>query len=588
MRHILNLSALWPDLSELRAYGRSALSRDARAGFTVAVFAAPQAVAYALLAGLPPVHGLYAALVMSIVAALWGSSRYVNTGPTNSAALLTAAALAPWAGSPQFLGICFTLTLLVGALRLALGLLRMGRLVQFVPESGFLGFTVGAGLLIALGQLHHLLNVVPGPGTWAPGRVAGTLYHLGELNVHTTGIGLACLLLLLLTDRTRWRNWAPLTAIVLASLYALVLGPASGIRLVRDIVPVGHGLPAFVMPSWSPDTVIALLPSALAISLVGLIEAVSIGLTLALKHRERLDFDREFVGQGMSHLVSAFFQGMPGSGSFSRSALMEHLGAATRLANVYFGLFTAAALLVAPRLLDAIPVSALAGLLLFIGYKLVNVPRILRVVATSRPDVVLLVATFLVTVFVRIEYGIFIGVVLGALLYLQRACGVHLAELVPNGGDRFDELPYEPGVVHAPSALVALTLSGDLFYGQAPGLRDQLEEILRLQQPRHLVIRMRRAYSVDFSCWSALLDCAEALVASGGRLYLTGVRPDLQKVVGREALCRLIPPDRVYAQTEEPFEAFSACLADVLKAMPGDQDLPPAWQQARRVVGERA
>ena len=528
--------------ADLRGYGRNALARDAQAGLTVALVAAPQGVAYALLAGVPPVHGLYAALVMSIVAALWGSSRFVNTGPTNSAALLTAVALLPWAGSPDFLRVCFALTLLVGVLRLALGLLRLGRLVQWVPESGFLGFTVGAGLLIALGQLHHLFNVAPGASAWPPARVWGTLQHLGDLNPHTTAIGLGCLAVLLLTDRTRFRNAASLTLLVLASFYAVWVGPDAGIRLVRDIAPVSHGLPSFALPLLAPQTLIDLLPSALAISVVGLIEAVSIGQSLALKHRERLDYDREFVGQGLSHIVSAFFQGMPGSGSFSRSALMEHAGAATRFANVYFGLFTALALLLAPRLLDMIPVSALAGLLLFIGYKLVNVIRIRRVYATSRSDVILLIATFVVTVFVRIEYGIFVGVVLGALLFLRHACAVHLSELTPSDEEgRYDEAPYGDGSTHPPSDVVALTLSGDLFYGQASDLRDQLDEILRSQRPRCLIIRMRRAHTVDFSCWSVL----------------------------------------VYAQTGAPFESFETCLSDVLRNLPPDAALSPAWQRAR-------
>lgn len=568
---------------DLHGYGWKPFARDAQAGLTVALVAAPQGVAYALLAGVPPVHGLYAALVMSIVAALWGSSRFVNTGPTNSAALLTAVALLPWAGSPDFLRVCFTLTLLVGVMRMALGLMRMGRLVQWVPESGFLGFTVGAGLLIALGQLHHLFNVAPGDGAWPPARVWGTLQHLGALNPHTTAIGLGCLAVLLLTDRTRLRNAASLAVLVLASCYAMWAGPEAGIRLVRDIAPVSHGLPSFTLPLFAPQTLIDLLPSAFAISVVGLIEAVSIGQSLALKHRERLDYDREFVGQGLSHIVSAFFQGMPGSGSFSRSALMEHAGAATRFGNVFFGLFTALALLLAPRLLDMIPVSALAGLLLFIGYKLINVTRIRRVHATSRSDVILLIATFVVTVFVRIEYGIFVGVVLGALLFLRHACAVHLSELTPSGEEegRYDEAPYGGGAAHAPSDVVALTLSGDLFYGQASDLRDQLDEILRVQRPRRLIIRMRRAHTVDYSCWSVLFDCAETLARQGGSIYLTGVSPALQRVICKEALQRLIPRERVYAQTDAPFESFESCLSDVLRSLPADAALSPAWQRAR-------
>lgn len=565
---------------DLPTYTRGAFIADLRAGLTVAIFAAPQGVAYALLAGVPPVHGLYAGMVMSIIAALWGSSRYVNTGSTNSAALLAAVALTPWFGTDELLPVCFALTLMVGLIRLAMGLLRLGRLLQWVPESGFLGFTVGAGLLIAVGQLHHLIHVSPGDSRWPPARMWETLRQSADTNIYTLGIGLGCLALLLAADRTRLRNSAALAVLVLASLVPPLVGDAATIPLVRDIVPISHGLPEFALPSFDPAVWRALLPSALAISVVGLIEAVSIGKSLALKRGERMDFDQEFVGQGLSHVVSAFFQGMPGSGSFSRSGLMEYVGTATRFANVYFGVFTALALLLFPKLLDRIPVSALAGLLLFIGYKLVNVTRIRRVWATSQPDLALMIATFFVTVFVRIEYGIFVGVVLGALIFLNRACEVRLSELTPADEEgRYDETPYERGTAHPPSDLVALSLAGDLFYGQADMLRDRLDEILRTQRPRAVIIRMRRAHSVDYSCWSVLLDFAEALARRGGALHLTGVNPALGKIIGKEAVQRLIPANRVYARTETPFESFETCLRDVLKTLPADAAVSPAWRR---------
>ncbi len=567
---------------EFRAYSIAALRADLRAGLTVAAFSAPQAVAYALLAGVPPVHGLYAVAVMSMAGALWGSSRFVSTGPTNSAALLAAAALLPWAGAPDFLRVCYTLTLMVGLLRLACGLLKLGRLVQWVPESGFLGFTVGAGTLIALGQLHHLFNVSSPAGAWPPAKVWGTLRLIAEANPHTVGIGLACLVVLLVTARYRWATLAPLGVLLLASLYAAWAGPDAGIKLVRDIAPVSSGLPAFALPSFSFDIWAALAPSALAIAVVGLIEAVSIGQSFALKRQERVDFNQEFVGQGMSHIVSAFFQGMPGSSSFSRSALMDHVGVATRLGNAYTGLFSGLILMLAPGVLELIPISALAGLLFFIGYKLINFTRIRRVRATSRPDLVLLAASFLVTVFVRIEYGIFVGIVLGALIFLHRACEVHIAELTPADEEgRYDETPYAPGAPHPPSDLVAISLEGDLFYGQADALRARLDEILRAQRPRVLIVRMRRAHSIDYSCWSVLLDVAEAFAGSGGTLYLTGVNPALGRIIGKEAVQRLIPPDRVYARTDTPFESFESCLADVFRRLPPDSRLNPAWQRAR-------
>ncbi|MCS7082400.1 MAG: SulP family inorganic anion transporter [Bacteroidetes bacterium] len=568
-----------PFLEDLRRYDAHKLRLDLQAGLTVAVFAIPQVMAYAILAGVPPVYGLYAAITASAVAALWGSSPFVNTGPTNSASLLTAAALSALANSPAFLELVFAFTLLVGLIRLAFGLLRLGGLVRFVPESAFLGFTIGAGLLIGLGQLHHLLGVPAPSGSWFPGRLWQTLSRLPEANPWAAGVGLGTAALLLTFERYNRRFPVALGVIGLATGLVWILAPAE-LALVQDIAPIPRGLPQWHPPILELELIDSLLPAALAVALLGLIEAVSIGQALALKHGQRLNFNQEFFGQGLSHVVAAFFQGIPGSGSFSRSALIEQAGGRTRLANVAYAFWIVIAVLSAGPLLERIPVASLAGLLLYIGYKLLDLRLLRRVWQTSRTDALVLGLTCAVTVLYRIEWGIFVGILVGLAAVLHRARILHLFELIPRPDGSFAEELYLPGRAHAPSALVALSVYGELFFAVAQELREQLHEIVALQRPRLILLRTRGAHSIDYACWNVLFEFAEHLERSGGKLILVGVRPDYARLIQEAGMQAVLPPEQVYPATSSLLEAFRQALRDWLPRLE-EEALSPAWRAYR-------
>ncbi len=561
------MHVLAPFVKDLKSYTTADLRGDLQAGLTVSIFAVPQAMAYAMLAGIPPVYGLYAAIIMSIVAALWGHSPYVNTGPTNSAALLTASAILPFAHGEAAVGIVITLTLMVGVVRLLMGICRMGVLLDYVPESSFLGFTVGAGLLIALGQLHHMLGVSAPEAVWFPMKIWQTAWKVHELHPPALLISIVTMMFMLMFDRKARRFPLALVVIALAGAAAYWLHPTMPVRIVRDVAEIPRGLPAVVVPSLDLDTVFALAPAAVAIAIIGLIEAASIGQTLALRKGQQLDINQEFVGQGLSHIVGSFFQGLPGSGSFSRSLLIESTGGRTRYANVAFGVFTAIALLSVPKLLEWIPVSALAGLLVYIGVRLVDFARIRRVFATSRADAVIMLLTFLVTAFIRIEYGIFVGLAAAAVVHLHRTRELHMVEFVPQPDGRFREVPYEDGHDHPPSDIVVIGISGDLYYGISMLLRERLRSIIEQQQPKHLVLRVRRAYSIDYSCWSALFDVAEGFHRRGGRLYLCGIRPDYRRIIHQAGMSSILPDGQMFPATSSPFESFDLCLRTITGEM---------------------
>jgi SulP family sulfate permease len=569
---------------------------DAIAGLTAAVFVVPQGMAYAVLAGLPPVTGLYAAIVMSIVAALWGSSIFLNTGPTTTAALLTAAALAPVLGtglaSPA--AALFALGLLAGVFRTAMGLLRLGWLIKFVPEPAFVGFIAAAELLIAFGQLDHLLGVAPSHAGLAPLKILDVLSRAPQGDWRAVALALGVCVVMLISTLFSKKIPFALFAIVLASLAAPLLETlfpgTKTIALVRDISPIPAGLPAphFYFPSL--ETWWALTPGALAIAVIGLIEAISVGRNLALKHNTELNFNQEFFGQGLAQTANACFGGVPGSASFTRTALLESCGGTTPLGNIFFGVFTALMLLSFPHLLERVPLAALAGLLFYTGLRIFEYQAIARVWRTSRSDFVVLALTFLVTFSGKVEWGFFVGIIAAMAIFLSRARDLQLFELVPytakaqagstpNARDtRFLEVPYSPDSTHEPSDVVALALHGDLFFGLAHELREQLAEIVRVQRPRFLVLRTRRAHSIDYSCWKALFDFAELFQENGGTLILTGVREDLRAVISDAGMKEILPPENIVAPTNSAWAAFEGGLVRVAARLDENAKLSAAWQ----------
>ncbi len=568
-----------PFLRVLRSYRMPWLRGDLQAGLTLAVFAVPQVLAFANLAGLPPVHGLYAAVVAAMLAALWGSAPHVNTGPTNSSAMLTAVAMAPFAARPDFLQIVFFFTLIVGVIRLLMGLLRTGHLVNFVPESAFLGFTEAIGLSIALGQTHELLGIPRIERANIPLQLWENLRRVGEANPHAVAIG--GITLLCMFGLNRWAKRFPvgLFAIALAILYTRVV-PGCDARLVRDIAHVPSGLPPFSLP-WVSDSM-SLLPvlmvSAVAVAIVGLVEAVSIGQNLAVKHRMHINFNQEFLAQGLSMIGCSFFSGMPGSGSFNRSAMLEESGGKTFVANLFFGASILLFLMTVPQVLEMIPTAAMAALLLYLGVKLIDIKKIKRVFRTTRHDMWVAVITFSVSLFIKIEYGLYTGIALAALLLLAKSRVLHFMEILPAPDGAFEEREYTPGSAHQPSAVVAVSVHGDLSYGIAHELMEQLNEIATLQDPEIIVLRVRRAFSIDFSCWNAIFDFAEVFRARGGLLFLSGIDEKTQRTIRGARAHKWIPDDQLFPATETLWESFCDAMRSASTRVKHPERISGAWR----------
>jgi len=504
-----------PALDALRTYTLADLGRDLIAGVTVATVAVPQAMAYALLAGLPPQYGLYTAIVMTAVGALFDSSRLLINGPTNaiSIALLSALAVVPEA---ERIPAAIVLAFLVGAIQLAIALSQLGDLSRFVSHSVIVGFTLGASTLLILNQGEHLLGLGP-TGVHVPTLLVG---------VGTVVVVVAVRRFNRVLRRWGWRLPIPqhLVAVVLMGLLVWAYGlDAQGVAIVG---PIPSSLPAFQLPEVKWDQARLLSGSAFAIGLLGLLEAVAMAKAIAARTGQKLDVNQQCLSEGMANLAGSFFQCFPGSGSLTRSAVNEQAGAVSQWSGVFAAVTVAATVVLFAPLAAYIPRASLAGLLVLAAYRMIDGRQLWFHLRATRFDLGVVVATAAAAVFVSIEFCIVIGVFLSFALYVPRAAQVTLTALPSTPGERS----------------VAFAFDGELFFGAEAELARLFDAIEQAAQGEvvEVVLCLRRGRNADAAFLLLLKTTAEALGERGVALTLINVPPDLAAALTATGLARLL------------------------------------------------
>ena len=512
-------------LPELRRPG--VLRRDLVAGVTVAAVLVPQAMAYAELAGLPSVYGLYAAFLPPVIAAFWGSSRHLATGPVAMASLISAAAVGSvaGAGTEAFVSCSILLALMVGVLRLALGALRMGMLVNLLSVPVIAGFTAAAALIIASSQLHHLLGVTAETGAFHLETVGRVLVAAGaDLRWTTVGMGaLAAAILFLL----RHRFEKVIAAVIVTTAVSWAVG--------FDGEVVGHiprGLPAFELPAVDLGAALKLLPGAAVLTLIGLMEAMSIAKTIAARSRQHIDVDQELVGQGLANVVGSLFGSYAVSGSFSRSMVNFTNGAVTGFASAVASAAVLLTLLVLTPLFHHLPRATLAVIIVAAVLGLFRIQPLRRAWRVSRPDGLIAAVTFFTTLALApgLHWGILIGVALSLLQYLRRTMRPHVAYLA-----RHPEGHLVDADAHGLALgqrIAILRFDGRLYFGAAGYFEDKvLEALSRLPQLRYLVLDAGGINQIDATGAEALRRVVEELRGVGVEVHVTRVKYDVYRIL---------------------------------------------------------
>lgn len=557
----MSLRSILP-LPPISRYSPRDLPADLSAALAVCFLAVPQGLAYATIAGLPPAMGLYAAAVPTIVGSLLRSSRTVVAGPTNAVSLLVGAAVATGLGGDP-VGVALTLALMVGAMQLGAGLLRLGAVVDYISGPVVLGYITGAAILIGAGQLYNAAGTSGPRGTLVE-TIAGFLPTLSAgswLAVAMAGGTVVVVLLLRwLSRRLRLRIPDAMVAMVVALVVSAAFDlEAHGLRVLADLSPIPAGLPPVGIPQLAD--VGALMPVAVACAVLSLVESSAVARSLAARTGQRLDASTEFVGQGLSNLAAGVFGGYPVGGSLSRSALNLSTGAKSRVAGILSGVLMLGVLLAFGPVLDRTPIASLAGLLLVVAWDLVDGRRIVRTLRTSKSDALALVVTVLSTFTLELDTAIYMGVVVSVVLFLRRARVMVVREMFRDADGNWQECAAgQAEVAGRLPGIRILQVEGPLFFGSAGELTAVLDDVLHDERAKVVMLRLKRAQGMDVTVASALADAARQAQAQGRWLMLVALDETQMRVLERSGAARAFPPERLLMAVGRRFGALEvAC-----------------------------
>ncbi len=543
---------------------------DLVAGLTVAAISFPQAMAYALIAGVDPRFGVYSAIVVTIVASIFGSSSHLINGPTSAISLLVFSALAfiDSENSARLFEGLFLLAVLVGGLQIVISLFKLGNLTRYISESVIIGFMAAAALLLAAGQLGNALGVRDkGNGHMQVlRRVWLTLTHGDAINYRALTLTVAAVVLAVvlrkLVQRYRWPQIDMLVVLVITALVAYLVGwsipGANGHTAVAVAAKVPRSLPTPHIPEvhadWLPQ-LSELSSGALAIAFVGIIEALSIAKAIAYQTKQEIDYNRQIMAEGLANLAGGFFQCLPGSGSLSRSAINFQSGGRTRFSGIVSAATVAAALLLFAPLLRYVPQAALAGLLLVTAARLVDFKRLIYTLKASRYDAGLVLVTAFTGVAIDLDKAVLLGVILSILLFVPRAAKLKAKELIvtPERVVR-ERIPSDL----ADPSIVIYDVEGELFFGAAPELDRYLAEIkqrIEKDDIRFVVLRLKRVRHPDVVCIERIEHFLRDEAARGVSVLLAGVRADTLALLKNVGFQAWFPVELVFPEEDEEYSA---------------------------------
>jgi sulfate permease, SulP family len=545
------LRRLLPFLAWWGRVDRRTLRADFGAGLTGSLILVPQGVAFATIAGMPPEYGLYAAMVPVIVSALFGSSWHLVCGPTTAISIVVFASLSPLAepGSAAFVTLALTLSFLSGLIMLALGWLRLGGLMNFVSHTVVVGFTAGAAVLIASSQVKNFFGLpVPRGATFAQVMHAAAT-HLEQINPWVLLVAIATLLSSLLARR--WLKKLPhmITALVAGSLLAAWLNGWLGPERtgIATLAALPRGLPPLSAPDLSFDTVRQLLPIAIALAILSLTEALAIARALALKTEQRLDSNQEFIGQGLANALGAFFSAYPSSGSFNRSGLNLESGARTPLAAVFSALMLLLIVQFVAPVAAYLPLPAMAGVLFLVAWGLIDFEHIRHILHSDRQEAAVLVATFLATLFLSLEFAICVGVLLALLLYLNRTSRPLIEDVKPAPGEGQYHFSAATGLPDCPQMKI-LRVNGSIFFGAAHHVQSAMAEVdEHTPSQKFLMLACPGVNFVDLAGAQLLAQEARRRRSLGGDLFLFGLRDGPVRALAASGDLDTIGGDHVFA-----------------------------------------
>lgn len=535
---------------------KKSLVADFMAGLTGAVVVLPQGIAYALIAGLPPEYGLYTAIITPIVAALFGSSHHLISGPTAAISIVvfSVASNVSQVGTPEFISTVLTLTLLTGLIQYALGLVRLGSLVNFVSHTVIIGFTSGAAFLIATSQFKYVLGIEAASTSRFFETWWQLIQQIPDTNLYSLGIALVTLVSILLIKRYMPKLPSMLLGMLIGGALCWIIdGNAYGVPLVGNLPNM---VPQITLPPLSFELITNLLPGALAVAILGLVEALAIALAIATRSGQRIEGDKEFMGQGLSNIVGSFFACYAGSGSFTRSGVNFEAGAKSPMAAIFAALLLVAILLVIPGITDFLPLPAMAAAILLIAINLIDITSI-RHILSNKEETAILMVTFISTLIIALEFAIYFGVILSLVLYLRRTSKPKVIEIAPlslQDNQTFRNI--ERFKLTTCPQIKVLRLDGSIYFGSVDHIQDAIMSLAPKDKAKSadnnfLVLQCAGVNFIDLAGKEMLLSELTRIERLGGSLVFCGFKNTLLDDLRESGYFNLIGQHTIFTDTSQ-------------------------------------
>ncbi|MBR9923183.1 MAG: solute carrier 26 family protein [Bacteroidetes bacterium] len=549
-----------PAFSWLPSYGSKQIKGDLTAGLTVGVMLIPQGMAYAMIAGLPPIYGLYASTVPLIIYALLGTSRQLAVGPVAMVSLLTAASIGMMAeaGSETYITLAIVLALFVGIIQFLLGAFRLGFLVNFLSHPVISGFTSAAALIIGLSQLKHLLGVDIARSHHVHEILLQAFEKTGDINWTTFAIGIGGIVLIKGVKKINKSIPGPLLAVLFGILVVWAFGLTDlGVKIVGT---VPEGLPKMGMPSFSRETISMLLPTALAISLVSFMESIAVAKAIQAKHKNyKVEPNQELIALGAANIGGAFFQSYPVTGGFSRTAVNDQAGAKTGMATIISAGLIILTLLFLTPLFYYLPKAILASVIMVAVFGLIDIKEAVHLWHANRTDFAMLIITFLATLGLGIEQGIGIGVILSLAMIIFKTTRPHVARLGKVPGTHFYRNVNRFRQLEEREDILIVRFDAQLYFANTNFFRDKMEEFIAAKgdKLRAIILNADSITSMDSSAIHAMEDFATDVKTAGLKLYLTGVIGPVRDSMVKGHLIEKIGENNFFMSVQEAVDFYS-------------------------------
>ncbi len=561
-------SRFFPILDWGLHYQREYLAGDLTAGIVVGTLLIPQAMAYALLAGLPPEIGLYASILPPVVYAFLGTSRLISVAPVALDSLMVGAAIAPLAAenTPQYLGLALLLALTIGTIDILMGILRLGLLVNFLSEAVISGFISAAAIVIGFSQVKHLLGLkIPQTESFIQ-LLVYLVQGIGAINWVTVLLGVVSILILVYFPKILGKQLkkygfhelaimpltksAPLLLVIGSSLlvWLLHLERVAGVKVVGDIP---QGLPSLTFPVLDVNTISALLPAAFAISFVGFMEAFSVGKFLASKRRQKVDANQEFIALGAANLSAALTGGYPVTGGLSRSSVNFSANANTPLASIVAASIIALTVMFLTPLFYFLPQACLAAIIVMAVSNLLDFATLQRLWAYNRADAIAWMAAFVPVLLTSVEKGILIGAAVSILLHLWRTSKPHIAVVGRVGETEHFRNVLRHNVTTCPHVL-AVRVDASLYFVNTKYLEEYLlQAVTERPEVKDLVLVCSAVNSIDGSALETIKTLIFDLKTRGIDFYMSEVKGPVMDKLLKVGFVEQLGKDHIFLTTDQ-------------------------------------